>query len=185
MTSIGIQVMPAIARWLPTGIPNLQRLIVVRAHVDVGLTETPPGSNRHPVIDGYARMFGSPPGSSWCALAAGAWFAFAGARLPDRDVGAVASWYVMGSERGTLTQTPQPGYAVIYDLKGDGVPDHMGIIASASPLVLTIEGNTTYKRQSGNDRNGEGCTLGDVDAAHVLAYLIPEATPTPVTRGVA
>lgn len=177
--------MPAMVRWLPSTTPSLQRLIVVRAQLDIGLTETPPGSNRHPIIDGYATMFGSPLGSSWCALAAGAWFTFAGARVPQSDVGAVSSWYDMGRARNTIAIAPQPGYAVLYDLRGDGVPDHMGIVASVAPLVLTIEGNTTYKRQSGSDRNGEGCTLGDVDAAHVLAYLIPEAAPTPLLRGVA
>lgn len=166
--------MPALARWLPQGYPTMQRLIVVRALADVGVSETPLGSNRSPVIDEYAEAFGSPLGSSWCALAAGMWFVFAGALVPEHDVGAVASWYAMGQARGTLTKDVQAGYAVLYDLNGDGKPDHMGIVAAHEPLVLTIEGNTTYKRQSGNDRNGEGCTLGDVDAEHVMDYLIPE-----------
>lgn len=169
--------MPALARWLPQGFATMQRLIVVRALADVGLTETPLGSNRSPIIDEYAKHFGSPLGSSWCALAAGMWFEFAGARVPPVAVGAVESWYAMGKARGTLTKDAQPGYAVLYDWTGNGKPDHMGIVATADPLILTIEGNTTFKRQSGSDRNGEGCTLGDVDAEHVLDYLIPEAAP--------
>lgn len=176
MTSIALPVLPPLAPWLAPSTLQRERLIVTRALCDVGLTERPLGSNRHPRIDGYAVLFGSPLGSSWCALAAGAWFRFAGARTPDRAVSAVSSWYEMGKARSTLTQEPRPGCAVIYALAGGALPDHMGIVADVvDTLVLTIEGNTTYKRQSGSDRNGEGCTLGIVDAAHVLAYLIPEA----------
>ena len=36
-----------------------------------GVMEIPPGSNRGPEIDEWAREFGSPPGSPWCALLLG------------------------------------------------------------------------------------------------------------------
>jgi len=168
-------VVPGFARWLPPDTPPFERLLVVRALTDVGLVETPPGSNRHPILDGYARRFGSPLGSSWCALALGAWFQDAGARVPPFSVGAVRSWLIMAQARGTFTTEPGIGRYVIYSLAGTGVPDHIGLVSLTTPLVQTIEGNTTFKRQTGDDRNGEGCTVGDIDAAHVLGYGIPEA----------
>lgn len=170
-------VIPGLARWLAADTPLLNRSIVARAQVDIGLVEKPLGSNRNPVFDGYAKRFGSPLGSPYCALSAGAWLDDVGARIPDRDVGAVAAWYEMGKLRGTLTQTRRVGYLVIYDFGAPGVPDHIGIVAVDDPLALSIEANTRFARQSGSQRNGFGTDLAAIDVPHVLAYMICEPKP--------
>jgi len=166
--------LPSIGRWIGTETTPMCRLIACRALVDVGLLEEPLGSNRSPAIDGYLTDAGSPLGSSWCAAAVREWFQFANARVPWSGAGACETWHQMGKARGTLTDEPSVGFAVLYDFAGTGQADHMGVVVRVAPLILTVEGNTTLKRQTGSDREGVGATLAAIDHAHVLAYLIPE-----------
>lgn len=51
---------------------SLAVLDAARAVLACGYMETPPGSNRHPWIDGVLRALGVPLGSSYCAAAASA-----------------------------------------------------------------------------------------------------------------
>ena len=46
-------------------------------------------------------------------------------------------------ETGRWTGNPQPGYFVLYDWDGNGVPNHIGIVEEvhASNCVTAIEGN--------------------------------------------
>lgn len=167
--------MPAWARWLPNDTPTLARLLVCRALLDVGLVEEPPGSNRSPTIDAYLTAVGSPLGSPWCAAALAAWCRDCGMRVPDALAGECEAWHEMGKARSMLTDEPAPGRIVLYDFTGAKVADHCGLVVRDGPLILTVEGNTTFKRQVGNEREGEGCSLQILDASHVLTYLIPEA----------
>lgn len=166
-----LPLLPPLARWLPGDTPTLQKCLIARALVDVGLLEEPPGSNRSPVIDSYLNAVGSPLGSPWCAAAVAAWVRDAGGKLPASPAGSCNAWFGMGQARGTLTKTPQVGYLVVYDFAGDGRADHMGVVIRTDPLILTCEGNTTLKRQTGSDRNGVGCTIAEVDHEHVLSYI--------------
>jgi len=165
---------PGLVRWLPTSTPLINRSIAARACVDIGLVEEPPGSNRSPTIDSYLNAVGTPLGSPWCAAAVSAWFRDCGAVIPAAAAGSCESWHSMGKVRGRLTLTPQPGYAVLYDLAGDGYADHMGVVVRTDPLILTVEANTIMKRQAGNEREGVGCTIGMVLTARVISYIIPE-----------
>lgn len=171
-------VIPGLVRWISNDTPLLHRSIAARASVDIGILEEPPGSNRSPVIDGYLTAVGSPLASPWCAAACAAWFRDCGAMVP-LAAGACESWYFMARDRKRLTDTPAVGYAILYDLAGAGKADHMGVVVRVEPLVLTVEGNTLMKRQSGNERNGVGCTIGLALDQHVLGYLIPEPVTVP------
>lgn len=165
-------VLPSPARWLPSGLPSVQKILVVRALLDVGLVETPIGSNRSPAIDGYMDKVGSPRGLPWCAAGAAAWADDAGVDRPARWAGAVSTWAEWGEANGLLTGTPEPGWFVLYAFHRAGVPDHMGVVVRTDPLILTVEANTTLKRQTtGSEANGIGCELAAVDKAHVLTYL--------------
>jgi len=164
----------ALARWLPDDTPALQRAIVERALADVGLLEEPPGSNRSPAIDAYLTAVGSPLGSSWCAAALAAWYRESGARLPVAEAGVCDAWHAMGTSRLTLRKAPAIGSVVLYNYTIVGHADHCGVVVRTDPVVLTVEGNTTMKRQVGDQREGTGCTIGELDAAHLLAYVVPE-----------
>src|SRR5687768_7777012 len=75
---------PRDAGWLIPGenCTELAHRIVLRALRDVGIVETPLGSNRGTRIDAMTRRAGLNPPQWWCAIWAGAVFADAGAKVP-------------------------------------------------------------------------------------------------------
>lgn len=170
-----LPLLPALARWLPGDTPTLQKCVIARAMVDIGLLEEPPGSNRSPTIDSYLNAVGSPLGSSWCAAALSAWVRDAGGKLPPDAAGSCNSWFAMAQAHGTLSKVPGLGSVVLYAYGAPGVADHCGVIVRTDPLLLSVEGNTTMKRQLGSQREGVGCTIGEVDHDHVLTYITLEA----------
>lgn len=145
----------------------------------IGLCEEPLGSNRNAIIDEWAREFGSPRGSHWCALAVGKARKTGGLWIPSRDVGSCDQWVYEAEKAGVRTTKPEPGAAVVYTTwkritggRYDGQIDavHMGIILRVSPMLLAIEGNTGF---GGMERNGWLQTLKQVDPARVLCYIAP------------
>jgi hypothetical protein len=146
---------------------------------NIGVCEDPPGSNRSPEIDAWAREFDSPLGSSWCALAVAKARKEGGLWTPERYAGSCDEW-VRGAEEHDLdTYTPMVGAAVVYTngktIEGgryDGQLDavHIGIVLRVTPVILSIEGNTTLGKY---DTNGYVQALKRVDTARVLCYILP------------
>lgn len=149
------------------------------ALANIGVCEDPPGSNRGPEIDAWAREFGSPVGSFWCALAVAKARRVGGLWVPAKNAGSCDEWLHQATLAAIVTATPEPGAAVLYTngkrIEGgryDGQLDavHMGIILRARPVLFSIEGNTTLGKY---DRNGYVQTLKAVDSARVLCYIAP------------
>ena len=166
-----------IAGWLPRTTPLIQRTIVVMAITQgVGMLEDPPGSNRGPDIDRLNLRAGVPLGSYWCASWAGAIWQDAGAEVP-KGYASCDAWMTWGKATNRWTQhTPAVGSAVLYGVPGDA--RHMGIIIRTTPVVLSIEGNTTVEG-SAFERNGTAVGLKIVNERDpVLGYVHPLATPT-------
>jgi hypothetical protein len=128
------------------------------ARKHVGMTETPPGSNRGPVIDKWNRLCGVPPGPSayWCGTACNAFLMAAG--FPAQP------WlkYCPDTERMARNRTggwswhsePKPGDLVLY---GAREAEHVGLVERVSNgLLLTYEGNTS-SGSAGSQSNGGGC----------------------------
>ena len=145
----------------------------------IGVCEDPPGSNRGPEIDAWAKEFGSPLGSYWCALSVGKARKEGGLWIPSSDVGACNEWVLQGTRAGLLTTDPAPGAAVVYTngqvIAGgryDGQRDavHIGLVLRVEPVLLSIEGNTVL---GAFDRNGWVQTLKEIDRQRVLCYLSP------------
>ena len=84
------------------------------ARQQVGVCEDPIGSNRGPEIDAWATEFGSPLGSSWCALAVGKARKEGGLWIPTQDVGSCDEWVYQATRDGLLVTDPVPGAAVVY-----------------------------------------------------------------------
>ena len=156
------------APWLPDSTPDLNRLIVVRALSDVGICEMPPGSNRSGRIDEYVRAVGSPLGSYWCAAALAAWWREAGAEVPPKEAGSCDTWMMWARHTNRWKATPQPGDAVLYGTPKDS--NHCGVVVRISPLILTVEGNTSL---GGYDRNGVAVDLKQLNAPKVVGYISP------------
>lgn len=146
---------------------------------NVSVCEVPPGSNRGPEIDEWAKEFGSPLGSFWCALAVGKARKAGGLWIPARDVGSCDEWYLAAELAGKLITTPCHGAAVLYTngktldtgrYAGRKDAVHIGLVVRVTPRLMSVEGNTTLGKY---DRNGDVQTLKDVEKARVLGYVAP------------
>ncbi len=164
------------ARWLPDATSPRVVNVIRRALVDIGICEMPPGSNRSGVIDEYNSRAGAPVGSFWCAAAVGAWWQDAGLVTP----GGYAScdnwmrWAIATNRWVPVGQTPPLGGAVLYGVPGDA--KHIGQIIRVSPLILSVEGNTTVEGAGfGASRNGVAVSLKEVTLGKdpVLGYVAP------------
>ncbi len=165
---------PREAGWLVPGenCTELGYRIVLRALKDVGIVESPLGSNRGVRIDRLTRRAGLEPPQWWCAIWAGAVFADAGAKVPG-GYALTDTWLPY------LTRTPAIGAAILYGVrrKGPVRPDmdahHIGIVVRLDPLMLTVEGNRGY---AGATNNGVAVDIGPVVRRDILGYVHSAAT---------
>lgn len=122
------------------------------AERDVGVTESPPGSNRGKRIDEMAANWGTwMLGQPWCGSALHDWYKRAG--FPIAANPGHPSTQVMWDRaraNGTLTSTPVPGCAIVWE----GI--HTGlVVAVGDDVVHTIEGNSSDGvRRRVRPRNG-------------------------------
>lgn len=146
---------------------------------NIGVCEHPPGSNRGPEIDAWAREFGSPLGSYWCALAVAKARKTGNLWIPSHDAGACNEWVYQARRAGLLCKTPEPGACVVYTnhktltsgrYGGQLEAIHIGLVLYVTPELTAIEGNTTL---SGFDRDGWVQTLKEVRRDRVLGYVLP------------
>ena len=150
------------------------------ALTNIGVSEDPVGSNRGPEIDAWASEFGSPPGSFWCALAVAKAQKEGGLWVPKHDAGACNEWLYEAKPLGLVSDTPVPGAAVLYTNHTRIINDryagqrdavHIGLVLRVTPVLMSIEGNTTLGKY---DRNGYVQALKEVDRSRVLCYIQPE-----------
>lgn len=181
MPAIPRDLWPAVAAWIPETVPALGRAIAERACYDVGVCETPPGSNRSPVIDAWCKRAGSPVGSYWCACWATAVWEDCGAALPKSARGSCDVIRDWAEEKGLFLQTPVEGAFVVYGIRSDGggwrrlgggKPDcvHIGIVIRTLPYLISVEGNASWGSHS---RNGEAVVVRRVEESRVLGYVHP------------
>lgn len=172
LVSLAPRPWPADAAWIARdpAIPALHRAVVFRAWKDIGMLETPLGSNRGPEIDAMTTRYGLPvpkdaktkEGWWWCAIWAGTVFVDAGAKVPD-GYASCDHWLEH------VRPEPAVGAAILYGVKGDA--HHIGVVARLAPLVLTIEGNRGY---AGTTNNGVAVDIGPQMRKDVLGYIWPQ-----------
>jgi hypothetical protein len=118
--------------------------ILNAARGEIGVTESPPGSNNSPRIAQYRQATaGSPGPGPWCAYFV-SWAARqAGAPIGDNGSGygavdAVRAWGQRTGRAFPNTQTPKPGDLILFN-------QHIGLVESVDPngTVHTIEGNSS------------------------------------------
>lgn len=136
----------AVSALEPSTVPGDAGQRMVRAaRAEIGVTESPPGSNDSPRISQYRDAVEWSPVGPWCAYFA-SWAAKqAGAPLGDRGQGfaRVADVWSWAKESGRAvgpTARPEPGDLVIQD-------GHMGVVEAVLPdgRIQTIEGNKSNK----------------------------------------
>lgn len=116
------------------------------ARAELGTKESPAGSNRVK----YASWYGL-NGQPWCVMFVMWVFDQAGVSLPARTASCTLLMNAAKTAGMWVSGNYQPGDVVIYDWGGDKVPDHCGIVETATDAtVVAIEGNTAL----GNDSDG-------------------------------
>jgi hypothetical protein len=129
------------------------------ARKQIGVTESPPGSNRGPLIDKWNRAVGTPPGPNafWCGAFANACLVAAGftpkpwmkscIQIEQHARGGVEGW--------SWHASPEPGDLVLYSEKG--VAGHVGVVERLEGgTLVTIEGNTSRQGATSSQSNGGG-----------------------------
>lgn len=153
---------PSATGWLtPENSSEQGRAVVLRAMADLGILETPLGSNRGLRIDRYAVRGGSPLGSYWCGLWVGAVYADCGLLVPA-EYGNTDRWvpYIKPGH------TPRPGDVILYGSGTDA--KHIELVARIEPELLTIGGNRGL--HGGATRNGVAVQMDGVTRSDVLGY---------------
>jgi hypothetical protein len=130
---------------------------IAYARKHVGMGESPPGTNRGPLIDKWNRLCGVPPGPSafWCGTACNAFLMAAG--FPVQQWLRYCPWTEQraraGQEGWSWHSTPRVGDLVLF---GRGEAKHVGLVAGVSGgLIVTYEGNTS-PGGGGSQNNGGG-----------------------------
>jgi|SRR5215211_831197 len=136
---------PAAAAAVPSGGSAGQKMVAIAAR-EVGVAESPPGSNNSPRIAQYRSATAGAPGpgpwcayfTSWVARQAGVPVGPSGSGFGSVD--ALYSWAQQAGKALPRGATPQPGDLIVWD-------EHIGLVESVGPggVVNTIEGNSSDK----------------------------------------
>ena len=130
-------------------------LAYARKHL--GVVESPPSTNRGPLIDRWNRATGTAPGSPWCGNFANACLMAAG--FPPEPWLKLCS-AIEGNAKAAKggwqwTTSPRPGDLVLFTVSG--AANHVGIVETiAKGAVVTIEGNTHKDYDPGRFWEGYG-----------------------------
>ena len=122
----------------------------------VGDREEPPGSHR---CD-FTEWYGVP--GPWCAMFVSWCFVQAGSTASARASLLVRPHLMNDAQRGanslSITRTPLNADLAVFDLDGDGVPDHIGMfdrwLDAGETRYQTVEGNVSLS----GEPNGGGCS---------------------------
>ena len=135
--------------------------IIECAKKDIGLQESPAGSNKIKYNDWYYE--GHVVNAAWCATAISFWYYHAEPHwtLPYIDTengfGYVPTLYIKGMKLKVNTSEPQPADIITYDFEIDGKIDHTGLFEcwiEKGKTFWAIEGNTTADGKTGSQSNG-------------------------------
>jgi hypothetical protein len=127
----------------PIGGSAGQKMVQIAAG-ELGVTESPPGSNNSPRIAQYrSATAGSPGPGPWCAYFV-SWVAQqAGAPIMENGSGsgsvdAIRAWGQRSGRGMPNTATPKPGDLILFH-------EHIGLVESVDPngTIHTIEGNSS------------------------------------------
>lgn len=157
-----------------------RNLAVSKALTQVGVKESPAGTNRGPMVDTYEAVTGA-YGEPWCASFV-QWCLKEVGAPPSFGKSAYVPFFV-GLSKTLEWQVPlaevRPGDLACYDWNHDGTADHIGWVLATpdkSGGFQAVEGNTGI----GNDSNGGEVMVRDRNASAVQAFIrIPGGPPAP------
>lgn len=135
------------------------KTVIEVARGELGVTESPPGSNRVKYWDEYDPTW---QGQPWCVC--GLWWVFQHAGegqaffggAKTASCGRLLQWYQAQGQTVPVYEA-QPGDLIFLNFHGGTLPEHIGIAESVStvPLqVTTIEFNTSPGLEGSQDNGG-------------------------------
>jgi hypothetical protein len=165
-----------IARWTEKLRDSSGSARAVRwAKAQVGVSESPPGSNSGPKINDWIRASGGQPGWPWCQYFANAVMRQGGApNIPSGYTVQVVQW--ARERRYGLRLVPKserkPGDLVFFKFPGvsSDFCDHVGVYVGDG---VTVEGNTS-PGVSGSQNNGGGVYRRVRPMSQVVAVVRPD-----------
>lgn len=117
----------------------------------LGVSESPPGSNKVRYNTWYYGREVSGKAYPWCMVFVQWVFDQAGVKLPARTASCGGLMAAAVKEGCWVSSKLRPGDVVIYDFAGGAATDHCGIVESVTETgVIAIEGNT------GSTSNADG-----------------------------
>lgn len=163
---------------IPPGLPPVNERIIRGAQADIPILENPIGSNRSSEIDAWAKRWGVPLGSPWCAGWTNEKWVAAGAETPPWNPHNphqhpwIAEWWRQWALlNGTFSDVPVLGAAVLYGKNGHEPATHIACcVVSIAPILMDFEGNTS---ETGFSREGELTGLKRVNTDRLIGYVHP------------
>lgn len=163
---------------IPPGLPPVNQRIIRGAQADIPILENPIGSNRSPEIDAWAKKWGVPLGSPWCAGWTNEKWIDAGADTPPWNKNKsnehpwIADWWRRWALlEGLFSHEPVLGAAVLYGRNGHEPASHIACcVVSIRPILMDLEGNTS---ETGFSREGELTDLKRVNVDRLIGYIHP------------
>jgi hypothetical protein len=133
-------------------LPPLLAILLTLARKELGVKETPPGSNRGPRVEEYLHSVHLGPGYAWCAAFVYWLFEQASASLNrvnplPRTASCLDHWNKTNGEKITAWQVlADPSLIMpgdIFIIRKTGIHGHTGIVTGVlDGYIHTIEGNT-------------------------------------------
>jgi hypothetical protein len=130
----------------------LLALLLILARQEIGVKETPPGSNRGPRVEEYLHSVHLGPGYAWCAAFVYWLFEQASANLNrinplPRTGSCLDHWNKTRGQKITAQQVQADSTLIepgdIFIIRKTGIKGHTGIVAGiCDGYIHTIEGNT-------------------------------------------
>lgn len=163
---------------------NIINNIIAKAESQVGVKESPAGSNRQKYGEAYGYN-----GVAWCCIFI--WWLFKECDASNLFYGGgkTASCTVLMNyykSKGQFSNTPKVGSLVFFQFDNDSYADHIGIVTAVNSngTIETIEGNTG----NGNDANGGSVMRRTRNKSVVMGYAYPygninDTTTSNVTGG--
>lgn len=155
--------------------------VIAYARGDLGMRESPPGSNLVPITREFGRIPGYPGGGygyPWCAAATSVWCRRAGL-VPGKDYPHTASTiaqYDWAKANGRWHTTPKPGDLVLYSTNGtSGGIYHVELVEAVSAGSITTIGGNTSGSAGDIQGNGNGCYRKTISRGNrrIFGYVRP------------
>ena len=146
---------------------SIRSLVIKHAEKDLGLTESPNGSNKVKYNDWYfeegSYYFKNSKKYAWCGTFVAYVYFHSGVFLSDDihvSIVYIPAFQNLVRKLDLITVNPREGDAVVYDFNNDNTEDHIGIFYKWEEFGKTfwsIEGNTSPDEKGSQSNGGMVC----------------------------